>query len=248
MITIEELEQKLFDLEEKYNVSRQELQDLSIHFEKSLRQTPPIGSIIFLASEKPLNQDYMLCDGRALSRAEYRELFEVIGTTWGEGDKKSTFHIPDLRGVFPRFLDFKKGIDSSRKLGLIQEDSTKMPNLGFKLSDDGKHSHIIDPNGQHLHTMDRTGNHNHLTEKDYKHALKVDGQGTVPGVDTIGPIEPNLLSSRPMKDSGTHVHKIDSNGEHTHKVKEVGHHTHLIGGGDSETRPMNHALVGFIRV
>lgn len=41
---------------------------------------------------------WVKCDGRALSRADYNELFEVIGTTYGVGDNSTTFNIPDCRG------------------------------------------------------------------------------------------------------------------------------------------------------
>lgn len=45
---------------------------------------------------------YLLCNGAAISRAQYPELFAAIGTTWGAGDGSSTFNIPDLRGYFLR--------------------------------------------------------------------------------------------------------------------------------------------------
>ena len=44
----------------------------------------------------------LLCDGRAVSRAEYAELFAVIGTAYGDGDGKETFNVPDWRGLAQR--------------------------------------------------------------------------------------------------------------------------------------------------
>lgn len=41
---------------------------------------------------------YLECDGSAVSRTTYADLFAVIGTTWGAGDGSSTFNLPDLRG------------------------------------------------------------------------------------------------------------------------------------------------------
>lgn len=41
---------------------------------------------------------WLICDGRAISRTEYSELFYVIGTTYGSGDGSATFNIPDLKG------------------------------------------------------------------------------------------------------------------------------------------------------
>lgn len=41
---------------------------------------------------------YLLCDGSAVSRATYVDLFGVISTTFGAGDGSTTFNVPDLRG------------------------------------------------------------------------------------------------------------------------------------------------------
>lgn len=57
------------------------------------------------AREAPdgITPDYALpCDGRAVSRAEYAELFAVIGTAYGDGDGKETFNVPDWRGLAQR--------------------------------------------------------------------------------------------------------------------------------------------------
>ena len=42
------------------------------------------------------------CDGSAVSRTTYSDLFAAIGTTWGTGNGSTTFNIPDLRGAFLR--------------------------------------------------------------------------------------------------------------------------------------------------
>lgn len=57
----------------------------------------PSGTIFaFAASNVPSN--YLLCDGSAVSRSTYQDLFNAIGTTYGAGDGSTTFNIPDLRG------------------------------------------------------------------------------------------------------------------------------------------------------
>jgi microcystin-dependent protein len=43
----------------------------------------------------------LLCDGSAVSRTTYADLFNVIGTKYGAGDGSTTFNVPDLRGKFP---------------------------------------------------------------------------------------------------------------------------------------------------
>ena len=40
----------------------------------------------------------MLCDGSEVSRTTYQQLFNTIGTSYGQGDGFTTFNLPDLRG------------------------------------------------------------------------------------------------------------------------------------------------------
>ena len=56
-----------------------------------------IGEIIEYAGEG-IPGGYLVCDGSAVSRTEYSELFDVIGTLYGSGDGSTTFNLPDLRG------------------------------------------------------------------------------------------------------------------------------------------------------
>ncbi len=41
---------------------------------------------------------YLLCDGSAVSRTTYSDLFAICGTSYGAGDLSTTFNVPDLRG------------------------------------------------------------------------------------------------------------------------------------------------------
>lgn len=59
--------------------------------------TLPIGSIMpYTKATAPTN--WLICDGSAVSRLDYSQLFAVIGTTYGAGDGSTTFNLPDLRG------------------------------------------------------------------------------------------------------------------------------------------------------
>jgi len=40
---------------------------------------------------------YLECDGTAVSRTTYADLFAIISTTYGVGDGSSTFNVPDLQ-------------------------------------------------------------------------------------------------------------------------------------------------------
>lgn len=44
---------------------------------------------------------YLLCDGSAVSRSTYADLFTILSTSYGAGDGSTTFNLPDLRGRVP---------------------------------------------------------------------------------------------------------------------------------------------------
>ena len=43
---------------------------------------------------------WLICDGSAVSRTTYSDLFTVVSTTYGVGDGATTFNLPDLQGNF----------------------------------------------------------------------------------------------------------------------------------------------------
>ena len=48
---------------------------------------------------------YLLCNGGAVSRTTYADLFAVISTTYGAGDGSTTFNVPQLQGKMPQGYD-----------------------------------------------------------------------------------------------------------------------------------------------
>lgn len=48
-----------------------------------------------------LPSGFLWCDGSAISRTTYADLFATVGTTFGVGDGATTFNLPDLRGRVP---------------------------------------------------------------------------------------------------------------------------------------------------
>ena len=43
-------------------------------------------------------EGYLLCDGSAVSRTTYANLFSAIGTSWGVGNGSTTFNVPNKKG------------------------------------------------------------------------------------------------------------------------------------------------------
>ena len=48
---------------------------------------------------------YVLCNGAAISRSTYADLFALISTTYGSGDGSTTFNVPQLQGKMPQGYD-----------------------------------------------------------------------------------------------------------------------------------------------
>ena len=62
--------------------------------------TLPIGSISAYGGEN-IPTNWLKCDGQAVSRTTYADLFSVIGTTYGDGDGSTTFNVPDFSSRSP---------------------------------------------------------------------------------------------------------------------------------------------------
>ena len=82
----------------------------------------PVGTIQLWTTSTP-TLNWMACNGAAISRTTYAQLFSVIGTTYGSGDGSTTFNIPDLRGKFVRGYDAGAGVDPARVFGSSQTDA-----------------------------------------------------------------------------------------------------------------------------
>jgi microcystin-dependent protein len=94
----------------------------------------PLGTInAFGGSTAP--EGWLLCQGQAISRTTYADLFAVIGTAFGAGDGSTTFNVPDLRGEFLRGAgtNSHSGQGSGGDVGFHQ-DATEFPNLYGKNS------------------------------------------------------------------------------------------------------------------
>jgi microcystin-dependent protein len=97
-------------------------------------------------------EGFLPCNGAAVSRTTYAELFKAIGTTWGKGDGTTTFNVPDLRGMFLRGVDDGAGKDpdAARRMpantvGSFQRYATSLPTGGTAITTSlaGKHNHYV---------------------------------------------------------------------------------------------------------
>ncbi|GIG88104.1 phage tail protein [Plantactinospora endophytica] len=120
-----------------------------------------VGTVLPYASTVDVaqltQQGWLYCDGRALSRETYAELFTVVGTLHGGGDGIRTFNLPDYRGWFLRGVDDGAGRDPNAAdrtaaapggqigdhCGTAQRYATARPKVPYVLSTDGAHTHEV---------------------------------------------------------------------------------------------------------
>ena len=84
----------------------------------------PSGTVLYFAGQTA-PAGWLKANGAAVSRTAYAALFAAIGTTYGVGDGRNTFNLPDLRGEFIRGWDDGRGVDTPRLMGSAQVDAVR---------------------------------------------------------------------------------------------------------------------------
>ncbi len=122
----------------------------------------PVGAVVAYAGTTAPS-GWLLCDGAAVSRTEYPELFAVLGIVHGYGDQITTFNVPDYRGRFLRGADGGAGRDpDAATRTMMAEGGATGDNVG-SVQGDGFASHAhpyTDPGHAHLFGADSTGGWN----------------------------------------------------------------------------------------
>lgn len=114
-----------------------------------------VGTVkMYAGSSAPTG--WMVCDGTAVSRATYADLFAVIGETYGNGDGSTTFNLPNLKGRVP--VGHDSGQTEFDALGETGGEKEHQLTVGEMPS----HTHIQDP---HTHLQN---SHNH-TQNSHTH-------------------------------------------------------------------------------
>jgi microcystin-dependent protein len=149
---------------------------------------------------------WLLCDGSAVSRATYNDLWTAIGTDYGSGDGSTTFNVPDL---------------VNRSVMGAGSTVARTTTAGALTDDVGSHTHTMP---SHTHTMAHVhdvGNHTHsvsipsTTSTNGAHT-HTESPGSSPGAAGTGPYD------------------IDSAGNHSHTVTASGNTGNPTGAFDTD--------------
>lgn len=107
-----------------------------------------IGCVVWCAGNiTPAGTLY--CDGSAVSRTTYTELFSAIGTTYGAGDGSTTFNLPDLRGQFVRGTGGSAAALGTAQGDTIREMTGTFQNIAYQIVEisSGNFGIEIEPTG-----------------------------------------------------------------------------------------------------
>lgn len=122
----------------------------------------PTGTIVGYGAASPPG-GWLICDGSAVPRSQYPNLFSIISTTYGIGDGSSTFNLPNLQGRFPLGASATYPLTPTAASGgevnhtlLIAEMAVHAHGLSTHTHTMGNHTHL---GVNHLHDLQ---NHTHL--------------------------------------------------------------------------------------
>ena len=218
---------------------------------QALADAIPPGVILDYAGAGPIPAGWLACTGQLVSRTTYARLYAAIGTTWGAGDGRTTFAVPDLR----RRVRAGASGAATPRLGNTVGSTGGSETHTLTTSEMPAHTHGDGTlgaagGGSHLHSAgtlatDAVAAHTHgagtlRTAAAGSHTHGVSGvlgySGSGGSIGARGPIN---FSGRPAtSQSGGHTHDVTgstgSAGRHSHDVTgstgSVGSHTHNVAG------------------
>jgi microcystin-dependent protein len=100
-----------------------------------------------------------LCDGSAISRSTYSDLYTLLGNTFGAGDGSTTFNLPDMRdrfvvGAGSSYARNAKGGSTSNDIGHTHTVNSHSHSIA-------QHSHTVN---SHRHSIN---SHSHTVNSHY---------------------------------------------------------------------------------
>jgi microcystin-dependent protein len=214
------------------NLAAVPLQQLNASIGASTNFMPAGAVQLFAMNAVPTG--WLECNGAAISRNTYANLFAVIGTTYGAGDGSITFNVPDLRGEFVRGFDNGRGIDPGRVLGSNQAAANQ------------SHTHATTvTNPAHSHAVSDPGHGHSVSDPGHSHAIG----GWRSTSDTSQPPSPyltNAVSGAVSSAAATGI-GIFNNTTGLGVAAATQNTTVTVAAEGTESRPRNVAMVYCIR-
>lgn len=198
-----------------------------------MRFLVPTGSVFPYAGSVVPSSEFLICNGAAVSKTTYADLFAIIGHTYGADPGNGNFILPDLRDKFPLGANGTTRILGTTYGNATQDLSHTHANT-LSTASGGAHTHTTsgttNSTGDHIHSVsastDDPGGHVHSIAQ----ASFSQGETVAINVD-IG------------SDTG-------SNGAHTHTITisetSTGSHSHTTSGTAASDGAHTHAINGSV--
>jgi microcystin-dependent protein len=135
----------------------------------------PTASVVpWIGSPSSVPSGWLLCNGAAVSRTTYADLFAITSTYFGTGDGSTTFNLPDFRGLsLVGAVSANAGIAVGNTAGgKVWSQGTSDPFSALTHSTETwSHTHTFSDNsqGSHTHAVD------HSTTVDFDSATALAG-------------------------------------------------------------------------
>jgi len=100
-------------------------------------------------SDSSVPSGFLECNGTAVSRTTYADLFAIVGTTYGAGDGSTTFNVPDLQDNVPVGKSNNKSIGSTGGANTVTSTGNvggSTANATLSTPQLASHSHSLSPN------------------------------------------------------------------------------------------------------
>lgn len=179
---------------------------------------------------------WLLCNGQAISRTIYANLFTAIGTIWGSGDGSTTFNVPNFQGRFPVGGGTWTTLGAYGGASAVTLTIANMPahsHTGSTIASSGAHTHTTDGESTtHNHAISSAsaGNHSHSISNVISSTTSTTAVGALRGTGTQS--NPVFVIGGAITDTtGNHTHSPSSGTEsalHTHAIQSSGAHTHTV--------------------
>jgi microcystin-dependent protein len=162
----------------------------------------PAGSVqMYAGSTAP--SGWLSCDGTAVSRTTFADLFAVLGTTYGSGDGSTTFTLPNMKGRVP------VGLDSAQTEFDVLGETGGAKTHTLSTAEIPSHSHTIDHNHAAFTTTGSEGAHTHPITTDTLTSVVSHGHGAGSEVMGGSGSTPSGTGSSTTNSAGAHNHSID---------------------------------------
>ncbi|MEM1137558.1 MAG: phage tail protein [Bacteroidota bacterium] len=164
----------------------------------------PAGTILPFAGDKSkIPAGYLPCDGSLVSKTVYPDLYNAIGSAWGESG--GDFYVPDLRGQFLRGVADGQNSDPDRDARFAKNGGNDGDRVGsFQNDEIEKHNHdegslVTSTSGAHKHDI-RAQNGGDVSDRNDNDWI----------VENNGDSDNRNIDDR-IRSAGDHTHDITGN-------------------------------------